>query len=455
MQRKISLFAVLLLAAVPFLAPSAAFADLPTAHGMPSLAPIVKKASPAVVNISTKGHVKVKSPIMNDPFFRHFFGNPGQGPQQEREVRALGSGVIVNADKGYILTNNHVVEHADKIKVQTADGREFDAKVLGTDERTDIAVIKIDADNLTAMPLGNSDNLSPGDFVIAIGNPFGLSHTVTSGIVSALGRSGLDRDNLENFIQTDASINPGNSGGALVNLDGQLVGINSAILSRSGGNIGIGFAIPINMAHQVMDQIIKYGKVERGVLGVTIQDLTPKIAKSMDLDVTHGAVISQVMPGSGADKAGLKAGDVVTAVNGETIKNYQEMRNRIGLLRVGDKVKITYIRDGDTDTVTATIGKAADVSTEAGTLNKLLNGAKFGEINQNSPLYGQVKGVQVVDLTRDSAAADAGLRPGDVITSVNRRPINNMADFRKAVKGQESLLLRVRRGNAALFIVIS
>ncbi|MGD8380288.1 MAG: Do family serine endopeptidase, partial [Gammaproteobacteria bacterium] len=328
-----------------------------TEQGVPTLAPMIKQVTPAVVNISTKGHVEVQqNPLLNDPFFRHFFNVPEQ-PQQ-REYQALGSGVIVDAKNGYILTNNHVIEHADEITVKLNDDREFDAKVIGADPETDVAVIKIDAKNLTQVPLGNSSQLQVGDFVVAIGNPFGLEHTVTSGIVSGLGRVGLnlnDQNSYQDFIQTDASINPGNSGGALVNLRGELVGINTAILSRSGGNIGIGFAIPINMAQTVMNQLIKNGKIERGVLGVSIQNLTPELADALGLkNVTHGAVVGQVTPGSGADKAGIKQGDVIIEANGKKVANLFDLKNVIGLLPVGSRVDLKVIRDGETRSITAT-----------------------------------------------------------------------------------------------------
>ena len=304
----------------------------------------LKRVTPAVVNVATRGTVTQQNPLANDPFFRRFFDIPN-GPV-EREVQAAGSGVIVDAKNGYIVTNAHVIENAKEITVQLLDNRSLTAKVIGTDTGSDIAVLQVQAGNLTEIPIADSDLLEVGDFVVAIGNPFGLGHTVTSGIISALGRSGINPEGYEDFVQTDASINPGNSGGALVNLGGQLVGINSAILSRTGGNIGIGFAIPSNMMRNVMQQLIKYGEVRRGVLGVNIQTLTPDIAESMGLGNTQGALVSQVVDGSAAEKAGIKAGDVITAVNGKPVKDAAALRNSIGLLHIGDKVDISLLRDG-------------------------------------------------------------------------------------------------------------
>lgn len=438
-------------------APAAAHAALPAAvegEPLPSLAPIVKRVSPAVVNIATRGHVEAqRHPFFDDPFFRHFFGVPEQAPQ--REVQSLGSGVIVNADKGYILTNHHVVRHADEIRVVLNDNREFDAKVIGSDEKTDVAVIQIEADGLAELTLADSDRLQVGDFVIAIGNPFGLTHTVTSGIVSALGRFGLNQDNLENFIQTDASINPGNSGGALVNLRGELVGINTAILSRSGGNIGIGFAIPINMARIVMDQILEYGEVKRGVLGVTVQNLTPELAKALDISQNEGAVVGSVTPDSGADKAGIKPGDVIIAVNDKPVNSTRDLVNTIGLLRVNEEVKLTLLRDGKRLDLSAEVGDPAEAGGGTGGVHPKLAGAQFAELSEASPLYGTVKGVLVARVDPRSPAATVGLRPGDVIMSVNRRPVTKLREFLNAVKGKDTLLLNVRRGNGAFFIVVN
>jgi Do/DeqQ family serine protease len=309
------------------------------AAAMPSLAPMVKRVSPAVVNIATRGTIKEPgsqgNPLMDDPFFRRFFG-PQESQPRERQFQSAGSGVIVDAKNGYIITNYHVVENASEITITLLDDRTFSAKVVGSDEGSDIALLQAKQPNLVAISLGDSGRLEVGDYVVAIGNPFGLQHTVTAGIVSALGRSGINPDGYEDFIQTDASINPGNSGGALVNLRGELVGINSAILSRSGGNIGIGFAIPVNMVKGVMDQLVTYGEVKRGMLGVIIYPVTPEIAKEYGLAEATGALVAGVNQASSAEKAGVKTGDIITAINGNPMKGAAALRNAIGMLRVGD-----------------------------------------------------------------------------------------------------------------------
>jgi len=312
-------------------------------QGMPSLAPLVKTVTPAVVNISVVSTMRVEeNPLYRDPFFRRFFNVPDQPQTQQRQ--AAGSGVIVDAKRGYVMTNNHVVARADKIAVTLKDGRTLNGKLVGTDPGTDIAIVQIPAENLTALPFGASSALQVGDYVVAIGNPFGLGQTVTSGIVSALGRSGLRIEGYEDFIQTDASINPGNSGGALVDLRGRLIGINTAIIAPSGGNVGIGFAVPIDMARAVFDQIVQYGKVQRGRVGVQVQDVTSEIASAIGMDHPMGALIARVEPGSPAAKAGLKQGDVVLEVNGVSVRNSSDLRNRIGLVRIGEKVDLTYRR---------------------------------------------------------------------------------------------------------------
>ncbi|MDZ7811433.1 MAG: Do family serine endopeptidase [Arhodomonas sp.] len=369
LSARIAAIVMLIALAVPgFGGTMAAMPDTGNGEGSPSLAPLVQDVSPAVVNIATRGKVEMdQHPLMQHPFFRRFFDEE-QMPEQRR-VQSLGSGVIVNAEEGYIITNHHVIARADQIKVGLNDGREFKAEVIGSDPATDIAVIQIDADNLTAVQMGDSSELQTGDYVVAVGNPFGLEHTVTSGIVSGLGRSLQGRVSnvrIQDFIQTDASINPGNSGGALVNLDGELVGINSAILSRSGGNIGIGFAVPVNMASTVMEQLIEYGEVRRGMLGVRVQDVTPEIARAMEMEGTQGALIAQVNPGSAAAKAGLKPGDVVTAVNGKAISSASELAKVIGLTELGTEVKLTVIRDGKEQTLTAKITEAQQRQDGAG-----------------------------------------------------------------------------------------
>lgn len=318
----------------------------------PSLAPMLRAVTPGVVNIAVRGRAPADNPLLNDPFFRRFFDLPERLPP--RETRAAGSGVIVDARNGYVVTNNHVVEEADIVEVTTKDNRQFRAKLVGRDPGTDIAVLKIEADDLTAVPLGNSDQLEVGDYVVAIGNPFGLGQTATLGIVSALGRSGLG-EGYEDFIQTDASINPGNSGGALVDLRGRLVGINSAILAPSGGNVGIGFAVPINMVRQVMDQIVQYGEVRRGRIGLAVQDLTPEIAQAMGVKLTEGAVVGQVEPGSPAARAGIRQGDIIVAIDGQPVPGATQVRNRVGLKRVGEDVELTLERNGNRRTVTTRI----------------------------------------------------------------------------------------------------
>jgi serine protease DegQ len=326
--------------------------------GGATIAPMLKQITPGVVNIAVRGRVKEQNPLLQDPFFRRFFNVPPGQRTQERETQATGSGVIVDAAQGYILTNAHVVENETRIEVTTKDNHRYEAKLIGRDEETDIAVLKIPANHLTAVPLGDSDKLQVGDFVVAIGNPFGLGQTVTSGIVSALGRSGLGIEGYEDFIQTDASINPGNSGGALVNFDGQLIGINTAILAPGGGNIGIGFAVPIDMARKVMDELIHYGVVKRGRIGVTIQDLTPDLAQAMNTQHTVGAVIARVEAGSPADRGGLKSGDLVVAVDGSPVRSGTQLRNLIGLSPIGTDVKLSVYRRGSESTVKVKVEQA-------------------------------------------------------------------------------------------------
>jgi Do/DeqQ family serine protease len=341
--------------------PVLAGAPIPLADGAPvqTLAPVVSRITPGVVGISVRGRVREDNPLLQDPMFRRFF-NLQQQPV-ERETEATGSGVIVDAAQGYVMTNAHVVENANSIEVTTKDNRRLTAKLIGRDPDTDIAVLQIPAGALTAVPIGDSDRLQVGDFVLAIGNPFGLGQTVTSGIISALGRSGLGiegPEGYEDFIQTDASINPGNSGGPLVDLQGRVVGINTAILAPGGGNVGIGFAVPINMARQVMDQLVNYGEIKRGRIGVAIQDLTPDLAQALGTRHTQGAVIARVEPGSPAERAGLRTNDLVVAINGAPMRSGTELRNRVGLSRIGDEVELTVERGGAERSVAVRIEKA-------------------------------------------------------------------------------------------------
>jgi serine protease Do/serine protease DegQ len=421
-----------------------------------SLAPMIKRASPAVVNIATRGTTNdsgPQNPLAEDPFFRRFFGTPPDLGPKGHSFQSAGSGVIFDARAGYILTNAHVVENASEITVTLQDGRDVEAEIVGRDEPSDVAVLKVKADGLTQIPLGDSRKVEVGDFVIAIGNPFGLQHTVTSGIISGLSRSGINPDGYEDFIQTDASINPGNSGGALVNLKGELIGINTAILSKSGGNIGIGFAIPINMVKNVTDQLLKYGAVKRGVLGVNIYTLTSDIARSLGLANLHGALVSEVVGGSAADKAGVRTGDVITAVNGQNVKSNAELRNVIGLLRVGDQVDIGIVREGNPQHVTAVIAAVAipPAAVEApphvavAAVPHGLDGATMAD----APDHG---GAIVQSVEPGTPAALQGLRENDVIVRVNREPITNLEQLRAHTKNTASLVIEVRRGKASLLI---
>ena len=422
---------------------------------LPSLAPMVKRTAPAVVNIATRGSIEVggSNPFLDDPFFRRFFDVPEQ-PRQRRRTQSAGSGVIVNAAEGLVITNAHVIDGAEEIQVTLQDDRSFDAEVVGTDPASDIAVLRIPAENLSQLKMADSTRAEVGDFVVAIGNPFGLGHTVTSGIVSALGRVGINPDGYEDFIQTDASINPGNSGGALVNLRGELVGINSAILSRGGGNIGIGFAIPSNMARSVMEQLLEFGEVRRGLLGVNIYTITPDIAEAYGIEETQGALVSQVMEGSAAEQAGLRAGDIIRSVDGKAVNNANELRNTIGLKRSGDTVELEILRDGKRRKVKAQLGEqAAAVQVEAEEIHPGLLGAELETLDANSPRYEGDAGVLVANVAPGSPAAQRGLRPGDVIIGVNRRQVTNLAQFREHAQGQ-SLLLNIRRGNAQLLLPI-
>ncbi len=449
--------AFLLFALIGGLAVSDARAALPGKVDdvpVPTLAPMLERVMPAVVNIATAGHVEMKQhPLFSDPFFRRFFDLPNV--PRERKTQSLGSGVIVDAKRGLVLTNNHVIANADQINVRLNDGRSFEAELVGSDPETDVAVIRIEASGLTALPSADSDVARVGDFVVAIGNPFGLGQTVTSGIISALARSGLGITGYEDLIQTDASINPGNSGGALVNLRGELVGINTAIYSQSGGNIGIGFAIPVNMARQVMEQLVRYGEISRGYLGAEMQNLDPELAAAFGLKNAQGAVLVNIVPGSPAEKAGLRPGDVITSANGKAIRDAAGLRNQVGLLRVGDRITLDVLRDGKRQQLTANIGARAAGKASGGIKNERLAGVSLGEIPKNSAYYGQVAGIMVFEVATGTPAWAAGLREGDVITSVNRQAVDDLPAFLGLVgqiKG--ALLLGVLRGNQSAYLVI-
>lgn len=421
-------------------------------QAVPTLAPMLKKVLPSVVNISTQGSINARHPpLRNDPFFQQF---TPQRPQR-RHTQGLGSGVIIDAKKGYIITNNHVIANADTILVTLKNKQQFKAKLIGTDPETDIAVLQIKANQLSEITLGNSEQVQVGDFAVAIGNPFGLSQTVTSGMISALGRTNLGIEGYENFIQTDASINPGNSGGALIDLRGHLIGINSAILAPSGGNVGIGFAIPINMAKQVMDQLIEHGEIKRGLLGVQIQDLSPDLADAMDLKGKQGALVARVTPNSAADKAGIKAGDVITAINNKKITGSSALRTNIGLKRVGEKVKIDFIRNKKAMSVTTYVGNTSTEQVTESTNMPLLKGAQLKELSANQSFRGATQGLLITAIAANSAAAQVGLREGDIILAVNKRKVKTLTDLNKASQlSRNQLLIHLQRGQNFLYLVI-
>lgn len=437
------------------LTPSLTQSALPIAvdgQALPTLAPMLEKATPAVVNIATESRMAVRNPLLDDPFFRRFFNIPDQ--PRERKAQSVGSGVVVDARRGYILTNHHVVDGVDKITVTLRDRRKLDAKVIGSDRESDLAVIQIPSENLTALTLADSDALKVGDFVVAIGNPFGLGQTVTSGIISALGRSGLGIQGYEDFIQTDASINPGNSGGALVNLRGELVGINTAIIAPGGGNVGIGFAIPANMAARTMNHIIEHGSVRRGQLGISVQDLTPELARAFKIPTDQGAVVAQVSPRSAAARAGLKEGDVVVSVNGRPVRDGGALRNAIGLLEVGEAIRLDILREGTPQTIEAKVGEYVSAKIDGQKINSRLSGATFEDISPNSPLAGRAQGVVIANVESGSAAARAGLRKNDLIVAVNRQAISSIAEMQQLAVDGEGLLLNLLRGREELLLVL-
>ncbi|WP_158781757.1 serine endoprotease DegP [Pantoea sp. BAV 3049] len=444
---------------------------------LPSLAPMLEKVMPSVVSINVEGSTTVRTPRLPQQF-QQFFGDNspfcqdgspfqsspmcqgggGQGGQgqggagtQQEKFRALGSGVVIDAAKGYVVTNNHVVDNATKIQVQLSDGRKYDAKVIGKDPRSDIALLQLnDAKNLTAIKIADSDDLRVGDYTVAIGNPYGLGETVTSGIVSALGRSGLNVENYENFIQTDAAINRGNSGGALVNLNGELIGINTAILAPDGGNIGIGFAIPSNMVKNLTAQMVEYGQVKRGELGIMGTELNSELAKAMKVDAQRGAFVSQVLPNSSAAKAGIKAGDVVTSINGKAISSFAALRAQVGSLPVGTKMALGLIRDGKPVTVNVELQQSTQTKVDSGTIYTGIEGADLSNFDVKG-----VKGVKVDSVKAGSAAARIGLKKDDVILGVNQQAIANLGELRKILDTKPSVLaLNIQRGDSSIYLLM-
>ncbi|ENR0226323.1 serine endoprotease DegP [Enterobacter roggenkampii] len=443
-----------------------------TAQQMPSLAPMLEKVMPSVVSINVEGSTTVNTPRMprnfqqffgdNSPFCQDGSpfqsspfcqgsgaGDDSQGGGQQQKFMALGSGVIIDAAKGYVVTNNHVVDNASSIKVQLSDGRKFDAKVVGKDPRSDIALIQIqDPKNLTAIKIADSDALRVGDYTVAIGNPFGLGETVTSGIVSALGRSGLNAENYENFIQTDAAINRGNSGGALVNLNGELIGINTAILAPDGGNIGIGFAIPSNMVKNLTAQMVQYGQVKRGELGILGTELNSELAKAMKVDAQRGAFVSQVMPNSSAAKAGIKAGDVITSLNGKPISSFAALRAEVGSMPIGSKVTLGLLRDGKPVNVSLELQQSSQNQVDSSTIFSGIEGAEMSN-------KGADKGVVVNNVKANSPAARIGLKKGDVIMGANQQPVKNIAELRKILDSKPSVLaLNIQRGDTSIYLLM-
>lgn len=446
-----------LLALLLLLAAGIAPAALPAAvdgQPLPSLAPVLERVTPAVVNVYSATRVRVRtSPFFDDPFFRRFFDMPSV--PRERIQRSLGSGVIVDADNGLILTNNHVIDNADDIKITLNDGREFDAELIGADRDTDLAVIRIEAEGLVELPLFDSDQLRVGDFVLAVGNPFGLGQTVTSGIVSALGRTGLRGLEYQNFIQTDASINPGNSGGALVNLRGELVGINTAIFTPSGGNVGIGFAIPASTAKYVMRQLVEFGEVRRGSLGVEVQDISEEMREALALGRIGGAIITRVEKNSAADQAGLRPGDVITRIDRRPVESSQGLRNIEGLMTVGRALDLDYLRDGRERRTQVTLTENLDERISGQRLDARLDGLVLVRLPEQYVLRG-IRGVLVAEVRRNTPAWEAGLREGDLIVAVNREGVRNLGEFRRkfpVAEGREILLEIRRRGRAWLAVL--
>ena len=448
MNKKLSLLGAAVAASLLLTTPQPADARIPlfsSEQEMPTLAPMLEQATPAVVHISVEGSREVRQRLPEA--FRYFFGQRGQGEyREERPFKGLGSGVVIDADKGYIVTNNHVIQDANDIEVRLKDGRTFKAKKLGADPESDIALLQIEAKKLVQIPLADSDKTRVGDFAVAIGNPFGLEQTVTSGIISALGRGGLGIEGLEDFIQTDAAINSGNSGGALVNLRGELIGINTAILGPNGGNIGIGFAIPANMMKNLVDQIIEHGEIRRGSLGIRGQDVTADLTEAMNLSVSRGAFVNEVLPDSAAEKAGLKSGDVIVSMNGNKISSFLELRAKVGTLGAGREAKLGILRDGKERTVTVKLQELASGQVAANQMHPMLDGAELSNADG---------GVKIDAVANNSAAAQIGLLPDDVIVGVNRQRVANLAELRKALENRSGVAaLNIQRGNTNLYVLI-
>jgi serine protease DegQ len=395
-----------------------------------TLAPMLERVVPAVVNINSKTRVRVRNPFMDDPFFRQFFGM--QNAPRERIEQSLGSGVIIDAAKGYVLTNNHVVEGADDVSVTLHDNRTLPGRVIGSDPETDVAVLQIPAENLVALPLADSTQVRVGDFVAAVGNPFGLGQTVTHGIISALQRSGLRGVGYQNYIQTDAPINPGNSGGALVNLRGELVGINSAIYTPSGGNVGIGFAIPVNLASDAMRQLIASGHVQHGSLGLQVQTVTPEIARMLQTKVQQGAVVTEVSPKSPAEEAGIVPGDIIVGVDGKQINSDSDLYNVEGISKIGSPLELKLWREGKSMTVRAQLAAEQFSASDGGKLDVRLTGAELAGAGERARREG-LNGVSVVRVAADSRAAKNNLRPGDLIVAVNQVEIGGFDDLKRLI----------------------
>ncbi len=454
MKKPLLALTALTLSLSSIITPLPATAALPlvvNGEQLPSLAPMLDKVTPAVVSIAVEGKQVSKQRIPDA--FRFFFGDEFPAEQlQERPFRGLGSGVIIDAKKGHVVTNYHVINGADSIRVKLHDGREYDAELIGGDKMSDIALLKLEeAKNLTQIQVADSDKIRVGDFSVAIGNPFGLGQTVTSGIVSALGRSGLNIENFENFIQTDAAINSGNSGGALVNLNGELIGINTAILGPNGGNIGIGFAIPSNMMKNLTEQILEFGEVKRGMLGVQGGEVTSELAEALGYESSKGAFISQVVQDSAADKAGLKAGDIIVSINGKAISTFGELRAKIATLGAGKEVTLGVIRDGKAKDFDVVLGEATETKTKAENLHDGLSGAELTNTTDSDP----VEGVKVTSVAQGSKAESYQLQTDDIIVGINKVRIHNLAELRAVLEQKPGILaINIQRGNRSIYLVV-